>query len=186
MRRSKRPGAHARRAGAIATLQATVLAGAAGAALLGFLALWRDGRTEPVLVGVAAALLALATWRQRRAQRWRIGQRSERAVQRRLRRLERRGWTVTHDVARGRGNVDHLVVGPDVAYAIETKTTRRGPRELAQARANAAWASRRLSRPVIAVLCVTQRPQRARIVDGVVCVDSRRLARALARSRRWR
>ena len=183
MRRSRRPGAHARRARTAARLQAFGLAGAAGAALLGFTVLARHHRPAPVLLVVAVALLATAAWRQRCAQRWYVGQRSERAVQRRLRRLQRRGWTVIHNLDRGRGNVDHLVVGPRVAFAIETKTARYGARELAQARANAQWASRRLSRPVVPVLCVVQRRQRARVIDGVLCVDARHLVRALSRRR---
>lgn len=184
MRRSRRPGDHARRAGRLAQLQAAALALGAAASLGGFLALWRDGRSAPLLLATAGLLLALSAWRRRRAQHWRIGRRSERTVQRRLRRLERRGWTVTHDLDRGRGNVDHLAVCARRAYAIETKTTRCGPRELAQARANAERASRRLGRPVTAVLCVTQRRQRPRIIDGVLCVDARRLPRAL-RQRLW-
>jgi hypothetical protein len=181
--RSKRPGSHARRAGAIATLQALSLTAAGAAALVGFAAPAREHRPSVALLAIAVALLASAAWRVRRAQRWRIGRHSERAVQRRLRRLRRRGWIVVHDVDRGRGNVDHLAIGPRGVFAIETKTTRRGATELAQARANAAWAATRLGVPVCPVLCVTSRRQPPRLVAGVTCVDVRRLQRALLRRR---
>jgi hypothetical protein len=152
-------------------------------ALGGFLALSREGRPALLLLAVAAVFLLLAGWRRGRAQRWRIGQRSERIVQRRLRALERRGWVIVHDVDRSRGNVDHLAIGPRGVFAIETKTARRGPDELAQARANAAWAASRLGVSVCPVLCVTSRRQRPRFIAGVLCVDVRRLQRALQRHR---
>jgi hypothetical protein len=165
----------------IAQLQALAFAAAAAAALGGFLALWREGRPALPLLPVAALLLVLAAWRRGRAQRWRVGQRSERIVQRRLRGLARRGWVIAHDVDRFRGNVDHLAIGPRGVFAIETKTTRRGAGELAQARANAAWAASRFGVSVCPVLCVTNRRQRPRFIGGVLCVDVRRLQRALQR-----
>lgn len=44
-----------------------------------------------------------------------------------LRKLDRR-WSVFHDVPVGRGNVDHVVVGPGRVYAVETKWTGSGGR----------------------------------------------------------
>jgi Nuclease-related domain len=38
-----------------------------------------------------------------------------------LRRLAKRGWTVVHDVDRGRGNIDHIVVGPSGIFLIDSK-----------------------------------------------------------------
>lgn len=185
MRRSNRAGGHARRAGARARRQSLALLGAACAVPLGYVALG-----SPTLNGAAAAivvsltLLMVSASRLRQAQRWRVGRRSERRVARRLTRLQRRGWTIAHDLDRGRGNVDHVAIGPRAVFAIETKTTRRGPGELAQALANARWVSRRLGVPVVPVLCITQRRQRPRIVAGVLCVDERRLPRTLRRRER--
>jgi hypothetical protein len=113
--------------------------------------------------------------------RARGGAAGERRVARRLRRLSRRGWVVRNDVDRGRGNVDHLVLGPHGAFTIETKLTRRGRGELAQVRAHAAWASKRLGIPVVPVLCVVNRTQRPKLIAGVWCVDLRRLPRVLKR-----
>lgn len=54
---------------------------------------------------------------------WRKGAEGERAVGRRLDRLERDGWTVIHDLTVGsRGaNIDHLVIGPGGVFVINTK-----------------------------------------------------------------
>ena len=53
--------------------------------------------------------------------RKRRGRDGERRTERRLRPLERRGWRVVHDIDKGRGNIDHVVVGPPGAYLLETK-----------------------------------------------------------------
>lgn len=42
-----------------------------------------------------------------------------------LAKLDRRRWTVFHDVPMEYGNIDHLAVGPGRVYAIETKWTAR-------------------------------------------------------------
>ena len=54
--------------------------------------------------------------------KWGIGARGERQTEDVLRDLEGRGWTVEHDLERDRGNDDHLVVGPNGVYLLETKT----------------------------------------------------------------
>jgi hypothetical protein len=160
------------------------LAGAAAVALaaVGILELHGDAR-HAALLG-ALMLLTLAGWRRRTAQRWALGADGERRVARRLRRLQRRGWVVLHDVDRGRGNVDHIAIGPGGVFTIETKLTRAGASELAQAHGHARWAAARLGVPVTAVLCVTNRRCRPRVRAGVWCVDSRRLAALLASQRR--
>lgn len=45
----------------------------------------------------------------------------ERRTERRLRPLEREGWTAVHDVLARRGNIDHIALGAKGAYALETK-----------------------------------------------------------------
>jgi hypothetical protein len=54
---------------------------------------------------------------------WRRGARGERATARRLRRLQRAGWTVFHDVALqgSRANLDHLLIGPGGVFVIDSK-----------------------------------------------------------------
>jgi hypothetical protein len=54
--------------------------------------------------------------------KWRRGAEGERKTERALRRLERKGWTVEHDVQRdGRSNLDHIVRGPSGVFLLETK-----------------------------------------------------------------
>jgi hypothetical protein len=57
---------------------------------------------------------------------WRDGARGERATARRLRRLERDGYTILHDVAvpGSRANVDHLVIGPGGVFVVDSKRYR--------------------------------------------------------------
>jgi hypothetical protein len=41
-----------------------------------------------------------------------------------LEHLRAEGWSAIHDVATGRGNVDHIVVGPGGLFTVETKSRR--------------------------------------------------------------
>lgn len=54
-------------------------------------------------------------------ERKRRGRDGERSTERELAPLERRGWTVGHDLPARFGNYDHLIVGPSGAYLLETK-----------------------------------------------------------------
>ncbi len=71
-----------------------------------------------------------------------------------------RGWDVVHDVSKdGKGNVDHIVLGPNVAFAIETKSGRDSGRARSQALSSAAWAKEKYGRRwVNAVVCVFADP----------------------------
>ena len=71
-----------------------------------------------------------------------------------------RGWDVIHDVKKDfGGNVDHLVLAPSVAFAIETKSGRESARGRGQAMGGAAWAKEKYGRTwVNAVLCVGSNP----------------------------
>lgn len=170
-----RRGAQLGRQGVL--LQLLAVLGALGALQLPF------GRLQACVLGGALLTAALGRRRWGSGQRWRAGGRGERDVARRLRRLERRGWLVVHDLDCHRGNVDHLAAGPGGVFTVETKLRRAGAGELAQARAHAAWAARRLGRPVRPVLCLARRAQRPRERDGVLVVDARRLTRTLRRGR---
>jgi hypothetical protein len=97
-------------------LSATVLAG-------------RLALPRPWLAGLLAAAGAAWTLRFQAAQptrAWRDGARGERATARRLRYLERAGYTVLHDLAApgGRANIDHLVIGPSELFVIDSKRYR--------------------------------------------------------------
>jgi hypothetical protein len=53
---------------------------------------------------------------------WKRGAEGERKTEKALRPLERKGWTVEHDIQReGRGNLDHVLTGPPGVFLLETK-----------------------------------------------------------------
>jgi hypothetical protein len=54
--------------------------------------------------------------------RWLRGAEGEEAVGEILENLSADGWHVIHDVSFGRGNIDHIAVGPGGIFAIETKS----------------------------------------------------------------
>lgn len=144
---------------------------------LAYLALYKlHGVPAQLLGGVAIALALVGVVRRESARRWQWGAGGERRVGRALRPLERRGWLVLHDLMKPRGgNVDHLVAGPGGAFTIETKLKRFGKRELAQARAHAAWAAKRLGVPVVPVLCVATSNARPKLYAGVWVMGPGRL-----------
>lgn len=53
---------------------------------------------------------------------WAQGAEGEEAVGKILEGLREKGWCVIHDVSFGRGNIDHIVVGPGGIFTIETKS----------------------------------------------------------------
>jgi hypothetical protein len=81
---------------------------------------------HPGVAGLLAAVAAAWTLRFQASQptrAWRDGARGERATARRLRALERHGYTVLHDlqVPRSRANLDHLVIGPSGVWVLDSK-----------------------------------------------------------------
>src|SRR5690348_16911647 len=50
------------------------------------------------------------------------GAEGEEAVGELLEGLREQGWRVIHDVSFGRGNIDHIIVGPGGIFTIETKS----------------------------------------------------------------
>jgi Nuclease-related domain len=53
---------------------------------------------------------------------WSQGAEGEEVVGKALEGLAADGWHVIHDVSFGRGNIDHIVVGPGGIFTIETKS----------------------------------------------------------------
>jgi hypothetical protein len=93
-----------------------------------FVAWWAfggRGRTL-ALIELAAIGVMVATDRTLapRAHRWLRGARSEERVGAVLDGLSAQGWLAIHDVSLGRGNVDHVAIGPGGVFAIETKSHR--------------------------------------------------------------
>ena len=78
------------------------------------------------LAGVVAGA-ALAFWivlretPPRYVEKWRDGAEGERQAETALRPLEKAGWQIVHDVQNGRGNYDHIAVGPGGVYLLDSK-----------------------------------------------------------------
>lgn len=54
-------------------------------------------------------------------ERWRQGAQGEKATAKALRPLVRDGWTLVNDIDTGRGNIDHVLVGPPGVVLLESK-----------------------------------------------------------------
>jgi hypothetical protein len=106
-----------------------------------------------------------------RIERWRQGAAGERGTGRQLRRLPSARWVALHDIDTGRGNIDHIAVGPPGVFLLETKSlggllsvrhgvlTTRAPEE-----PDHAYDDRRLRGRVLASAAATARDLRA---DGI-------------------
>jgi Nuclease-related domain len=72
--------------------------------------------------------MTLALYLDRKGRRqfgqWWKGARGEEAVARELEPLAARGYRIIHDVDKGYGNIDHIVVGPTGVFVLETKAWR--------------------------------------------------------------
>lgn len=124
---------------------------------------------------------------------WAQGAEGEEVVGKVLEGLAADGWCVIHDVSFGRGNIDHIVVGPGGIFTIETKS--RGgkifldhlePKMVGQAYAEKKKLEEIISMEVQALLVFS----RAYIVDrvpawqrGVTILPARMLAGFFARRR---
>jgi hypothetical protein len=71
--------------------------------------------------GIAVAMSVRDT-APHHVRKWKQGAEGERRTEKALRPLERKGWTVEHDVQRdGRANLDHVLKGPPGVFLLETK-----------------------------------------------------------------
>jgi hypothetical protein len=73
-------------------------------------------------VGAIVAFLAVGETVDRDIGRWRRGAEGEEVVGRILEEMSAGGWHVIHDVTFGRGNIDHIAIGPGGVFAVETKS----------------------------------------------------------------
>jgi hypothetical protein len=170
----------------LSALLALVLAGTAAGVLAGF--------TSTVFVVAELAVIAGLLWLDRRTipamERWRRGASGEEHVGRILDGLARDGWLAIHDVSTGRGNIDHVLVGPAGVLTIETKShpgrirvEAIDERMLRQAYAQSKHLERLIEHPVSPLL-VFSRAYLNRPVSrqrGVVVLPARLLERHLAR-----
>jgi len=186
---ARRAGQHARSTATrlavryLAYVAALLVAGAVALAAFGF------GSLEFLLVEgvVIAALSLIDRVAVPRVERWSQGARGEEDVGRALEALGD-GWAVFHDIDTGRGNIDHVVIGPAGLFTVETKS-RRGrirvsdidERMLRQAWAQKKWLEEASGQGVEALLVFSaaylDRPlSRQR---GVLVMPGRLLARHL-------
>ena len=125
--------------------------------------------------------------------RWDRGAEGEEHVGKLLEALVERGWRPIHDVSLGRGNIDHVLIGPGGLFTIETKShrgrlavARLDPAMLKQAYAQRKLVERITGMPVEALLVFSNayldRPvSRQR---GVLVLPARMLAGHLERRER--
>jgi hypothetical protein len=73
-------------------------------------------------LGLALAVtLVLIDTPPHHIERWRQGAEGEKATAKALRALVREGWTLVNDIDTGRGNLDHVLVGPPGIFLLESK-----------------------------------------------------------------
>jgi Nuclease-related domain len=78
--------------------------------------------TAGFVVGAFATLwITFRDTPPRYVESWRDGAEGERKAEKALKPLERDGWHVVHDIQNGRGNYDHVAVGPGGTYLLESK-----------------------------------------------------------------
>ena len=122
-----------------------------------------------------------------KVERWSRGAKGEEDIGRALEALGDR-WAVLHDVNTGRGNIDHVVIGPGGLFTVETKSHRGrirvddiDERMLRQAWAQNKWLEEVSGQRVEAVLAFSaaylDRPLSRR--RGVLVMPGRLLARHL-------
>lgn len=110
-----------------ALAQRMLLIGAGALVLL--LAAWLVfGLSGWPLIGLELGTIAALVIVERRTDpvfdRWLRGAEGEKRVGAILDDLAADGWHVTHDVSLGRGNIDHVLVGPGGVFTVETKAHR--------------------------------------------------------------
>jgi Nuclease-related domain len=107
-------------------LSVRLLAAIAFCLLMLFATVFVFGLRGPVAVAVELVAIGLMVVANRllspQIDRWLQGARGEQSVGAVLSGLSADGWQAIHDVSLGRGNVDHVLVGPGGIFAIETKS----------------------------------------------------------------
>jgi hypothetical protein len=127
---------------------------------------------------VMIVLLAGAFGLRSRAERyiddvvnWRHGAEAERDVGELLNELTREHWTVMHDTTpTGRGNLDHIVSGPNGVYLVETKYRRYEQKQLGRVKHQARLLHDELGVWVTPVICLRNRRRGAFTASKVAIV----------------
>lgn len=192
MTQTRRAGQHARqthrklRNRALAALVLIFAAGIAVGAAAGFLSMTFFA-AELVVI---ALVLVIGHFGLPVVERWSRGAAGEEHVGAILDGLAAHGWLTVHDLDTGRGNVDHVVVGPAGVFTVETKSHRGRiavdsieRRMLSQAYAQAKHVEELIGGPVTPLL-VFSRAYLSRPLSrhrGVLVLPARLLAGHLGR-----
>jgi len=189
MNRPRNPGQSTRRSGSRHTRAADYWA--AFAAVLVLCAVQGLGKLE---IGASLLCVALAAYcvrksreRSHLASAFELGAEAEVRVGALLAGVQGWGWSVQHDVLKGRrGNIDHVVLSDATIFTIDTKRSSWRERDLDQAHRHAEWAAAhyRGQRAIVPMICIQRSGQLAEEIDGVVVVGSARLLDFLS-SQRW-
>jgi hypothetical protein len=186
---ARRAGQHARQTArrlvvrGLVTIAALTAGGALGLMAFGLLSL---GFVITELVALMALLAIERTWVPR-VERWDRGASGEEEIGRLLEGLGT-GWLALHDVDTGRGNIDHVVIGPGGLFTIETKSHRGrisvdriDRRMLGQAYAQRKWLERVTGRDAEALLVFSTAYLDRAVARrrGVLVLTSRVLAKHL-------
>lgn len=83
---------------------------------------WHDPRFLGAEVGLLAAIFVISRYVLPLVERHDRGAVGEEQVGALLDALAPRGWHAIHDVSLGRGNVDHIAIGPGGIFTVETKS----------------------------------------------------------------
>jgi hypothetical protein len=188
-----KPGHYTTLRGRLGVVKLVLLFAIYGAAIYGFLVIRDDlphnARAALIanfaIAGLCFMLLAELNRSSEDALNWLKGSDAERAIGAKLTALEDRGWLVLHGYKKdGGGDIDHIVCGPNGAYAIETKSYGYRASDLHQTRTNAWWLRQKLGVQcwVTGVLCVAE-PRRPEEKDKVWVVSHADLIEWLERQR---
>jgi hypothetical protein len=161
------PGHYATLRGRLGVLKLVLLFAIYGAAIYGLFLIRHDlphkARAAVVgdfaIAGLCFMLLAELNRSAADALNWIKGSRAERTIGAKLMVFDDEGWLVLHGYKKERGgDIDHILCGPNGAFAIETKSHGYRAGDLRQTRTNAWWLYDRLGIRswVTGVLCVDE------------------------------
>jgi hypothetical protein len=95
---------------------------AAATTLMGRRFGWQDPRFLGAEVALLSVIFLISRFVLPQVDRHDRGAVGEEQVGRLLEGLGERGWRVVHDASFGRGNVDHILIGPGGVFTVETKS----------------------------------------------------------------
>ncbi len=118
------PGQHTRSLWRRLRMRALLMLGglAVATTLMGRRFGWHDPRFLAAEVALLSVIFLISRFVLPLLERHDRGATGEEQVGRLLDGLSERGWHAIHDVSLGRGNVDHVLIGPGGVFTVETKS----------------------------------------------------------------